>query len=97
MPDADPNRIVHCIKLKQDLPGLARPPFPTEFGTFIFEHVSKQAWDMWLSESVRYINTYRLDLSTRKGTDFLLEQMQIWLGLKEGELIETAWTPPKDE
>mgnify|MGYP001183347802 FL=1 len=96
MPEADPNRLVHCIKLDKELPGLARPPFPNEVGQLIFERVSKEAWDLWLQESVRYINTYRVDLSSREGTDFMLNQLKIWLGIEDGELAATAWTPPEE-
>jgi Fe-S cluster biosynthesis and repair protein YggX len=95
MSDSDSPRMVHCVKLDQDLPGLEKAPFPTQFGQFIYEKVSKQAWDMWLAESVRYINTYRVDLSSREGTEFLLEQLRIWLGVEQGELAATAWVPPK--
>ena len=96
MPQADPNRLVHCIKLDKELPGLARPPFPNEVGQLIFERVSKEAWDLWLQESVRDINTYRVDLSSREGTDFMLNQLKIWLGIEDGELAATAWTPPEE-
>jgi Fe-S cluster biosynthesis and repair protein YggX len=97
MPEADPNRIIHCVKLDQDLPGLARPPFPNELGKEIYERVSKEAWDQWLEESVRYINTYRVDLSSREGTEFMMKQLRIWLGLDQGELAATAWTPPEED
>ncbi len=93
MPEADLTRMVHCIKLNKELPGLTRAPFPTEFGTFIYEKVSKEAWDMWLAESVRYINTYRVDLSSKDGTEFMLRQLKIWLGLEDGEMAQTAWVP----
>jgi Fe-S cluster biosynthesis and repair protein YggX len=96
MPEADPNRLVHCIKLGKELPGLTRPPFPNDVGQLIYERVSKEAWDLWLQESVRYINTYRVDLSSREGTDFMLNQLKIWLGLEEGDLAATAWTPPEE-
>lgn len=97
MPEADPNRLVECIKLKKTLPGLAKPPFPTPFGKQIFETVSKEAWDQWLQESVKFINTYRVDLSSREGTEFMLKQLRIWMGLETGELAQTAWTPPAEE
>ena len=96
MPEADPNRIVHCIKLDQDLPALKTPPFKNPLGDLIFEKVSKEAWDMWLQESVKYINTYRVDLSTREGQEFMVKQLKIWLGVEEGELAATAWTPPSE-
>jgi Fe-S cluster biosynthesis and repair protein YggX len=94
MPEADPNRLVRCIKLDRDLPGLAKPPFPNELGQLVFEKVSKEAWDLWLKESVRYINTYRVDLSSREGAEFMMKQLRIWMGLEDGELAATAWTPP---
>ena len=96
MPEANPNRLVQCIKLGRELPGLARPPFPNEMGQLVFDSVSKEAWDLWLQESVRYINTYRVDLSSREGTDFMLKQLRIWLGLDEGDQAATAWTPPSE-
>lgn len=95
MPDADPNRIVHCIKLGKDLPGLAKPPFPSELGKMIFERVSKEAWDQWLKESPRYINTSGLELGTREGTQELIRIMRIWLGFDEGQLPGTNWSAPK--
>lgn len=85
--------MVQCIKLEKELPALAKAPFPTEFGQEIADTVSKEAWDEWLIESVRLINTYRVDLGTREGTEFLIKQLRIWLGVEEGEMQPTAWTP----
>lgn len=96
MPEADPNRIIHCVKLDKDLPGLLKPPFPNELGQRIFASVSKDAWDEWLKESVRYINTYRVDLSSKQGQEFMVKQMKVYFGFEEGELAATAWSPPKE-
>lgn len=96
MPEADPDRLIHCLKLEKELPGLKRPPFPNELGQFIYEKVSKEGWDLWLQESVRYINTYRVDLSSKDGTEFMLSQLRVWLGLEEGGMAATAWTPPSE-
>ena len=96
MAQADSERTVHCKKLDKDGPGLARPPFPNDLGKWIFENISHEAWEVWLKESVRYINTYRVDLSSRDGTEFMMKQLKIWLGLEEGDLVETAWTPEKE-
>lgn len=92
-----PPRLVQCIKLGKELPGLVRPPFPNALGQEIFEKVSKEAWDLWLKESVRYINTYRVDLGSKQGQEFLVKQLRVWLGLDSGELAATAWTPPKED
>lgn len=95
MPAADPDRIVRCRKLEKDLPGLVKAPFPNELGNWIFENLSKEAWDQWLQESVRYINTYGWQLDKPADAEKLVEQLKIWLGLTEGEMVQTAWTPPK--
>ena len=86
-------RTVFCQKLKQELPGLGFRPFTDELGQQIYEHVSMQAWQMWLRESPRYINTYRLDLQSKEGRDFLEKQMKIFFGFEQGDLAETAFTP----
>ncbi len=87
--------MVQCIKLKRELPGLPFKPLPTELGQQIFEQVSMQAWQMWLTESPRFINTYRLDLQSEEGKAFLEKQMKIFFGFEQGETAETAWTPPE--
>jgi len=96
MAEADSNHIVQCVKLKKDLPGLAKPPFPSEFGKLIYDNVSHEAWEMWLKESVRYINTYRVDLASKQGAEFMINQMKVWFGFVEGELAQTAWSAPSE-
>ncbi|MEM6960221.1 MAG: Fe(2+)-trafficking protein [Myxococcota bacterium] len=96
MSEADEHRLVHCKKLEEELPGLTEPPFRNDFGTWVYDNISKQAWDMWLTESVRYINTYRVDLSSEEGSDFMYKQLRIWIGLEDGEMAATAWKPPEE-
>jgi Fe-S cluster biosynthesis and repair protein YggX len=90
------DRIVHCIKLGKDLPGLARPPYKNELGKKIFDTVSKEAWDMWLRDSVKYINTYRVDLASPEGQKFMFKQCAVYFGFEEGDLAQTAFTPRED-
>ena len=40
-------RIVKCIKLGQELPGIVYKPFNNELGQRIYDNVSQQAWMMW--------------------------------------------------
>jgi Fe-S cluster biosynthesis and repair protein YggX len=86
-------RIVHCRKLDKDLPGLERPPYKNELGKRIFEEVSQEAWEMWKKDSVKYINTYRVDLASPEGQKFMFKQCAVYFGFEEGELAATAWTP----
>ena len=87
-------RMVMCRKLGKELPGLPRPPFRNELGQRLYDEVSKEAWDQWLKESVKFINTYRVDLGTAEGQRFMMEQTEVYFGLKQGDLAQTAWTPP---
>ncbi len=43
-------RIVHCRKLKRDLPGLNREPYRNELGRRLYEEVSQNARDMEASK-----------------------------------------------
>lgn len=89
------DRIVHCRKLDKDLPGLDRPPFRNELGQKLFAEVSKEAWQLWLKDSVKIINTYRVDLVTSEGQKFMLQQCSVYFGYEQGEEAKTAWTPPE--
>ena len=86
-------RIVHCRHLKKDLPGLDRPPYRNELGQKLFNEVSKDAWALWLKDSVKFINTYRLDLASPEGQKFMLKQCAIYFGYEEGNLADTAFVP----
>ncbi len=89
-------RIVHCIKLKKDLPGLTRPPYRNELGKQIFDQVSKEAWDQWLKDSVKFVNTYRVDLATTEGQKFMFKQAAVYFGFEEGDMAQTAFVPKAD-
>lgn len=87
------SRTVKCQKLGQELPALPFKPFPDDFGQLLFERVSMQAWQMWLRESPRFINTYGWDLQSEAGRASLVKQMRIYFGFEEGEMLGTAWRP----
>jgi len=57
-------RLVKCIKLGAELPGLDAPPMPDELGKKIYDNVSKQAWKEFLEHFKMVVNEYRLDLSS---------------------------------
>jgi Fe-S cluster biosynthesis and repair protein YggX len=89
-------RIVHCRLLKKDLPGLDRPPYKNELGKRLFAEVSKEGWQKWLTDSVRFINTYRVDLASAEGQKFMLNQCAVYFGYEQGEQAQTAWTAPSE-
>ncbi len=70
------SRMVNCIKLGKEAEGLDRMPYPGELGKKIFEQVSKEAWQMWLSHQTMLINEYRLTPIEPKARKFLEEEME---------------------
>ena len=53
-------RMVNCVLLKKEAPGLDRVPYGGELGKRIFENVSKEAWQQWVKHQVMLSNEYRL-------------------------------------
>ena len=70
---------VHCTKLKRDLEGFDKPPWPGALGERIQREISQEAWQLWLKYAVRLINEYRLNLATAQAQAFLSEQMEQFL------------------
>ena len=87
------SRTVHCVKLGTEAEGLDRPPFPGPIGQRIFEHVSRQGWQMWIEHQTRLINEYRLALADPKARQFLAEEMEKFF-FGGGELAQTGYVPP---
>ncbi|MCB0317688.1 MAG: oxidative damage protection protein [Bdellovibrionales bacterium] len=82
-------KTVHCKKLKEELPGLAKPPFPGEIGEQIFNNISAKAWSMWVDDfQIKVLNEYRLNMGDPKDYQALVEQMLLFLNLQEGEIAE---------
>lgn len=90
-------RLVKCRKLGKELPGLSKPPYKNELGKRIYEEVSKEAWDMWIKDSVKFINTYRVDLTSAQGQKFMFDQCEIYFGMKEGKMADTAFVPAEGQ
>lgn len=85
-------RMVQCVKIGRELPGLDRPPFPGELGQRIFENVSKQAWQMWQEQSILLINHYGLSMGNPQDRDLLMQEMeQFFFG--EGAQMPEGWIP----
>lgn len=81
-------RLIKCRKLGRDLPGLPKAPFSGELGQMIYNSVSAEAWKMWQDMQIKIINEYRLNLGSKADYERLLEQMQLFLNLKQGSVVE---------
>jgi Fe-S cluster biosynthesis and repair protein YggX len=69
-------RIVKCVKLGRELPGVVYKPFNNDLGQRIYDNVSQQAWMLWVEHSKKIVNEYRLDLTSPMGQKVLLEQAE---------------------
>ena len=86
-------RMVKCVKLGRELPGLANPPLKNELGQKIFESVSQEGWQMWLGHQTMLINEYRLNPVDPKAREMLNKQMeQFFFG--EGAALPPDYAPP---
>ena len=68
--------LVHCVKLGKETDGMDYPPYPGDLGKRIYESVSKEAWQMWLSQQTMLINENRLSLADSKSQQFLKEELE---------------------
>ena len=85
-------RMVNCVKLGRELPGLDEPPFPGELGQRIYEHVSQEAWNLWPQQATIIINHYGLSLADPQAQQLLLQQMEEFF-FGEGARMPEGWAP----
>lgn len=71
-------RMVHCVKLEQELEGLDFPPLPGELGQKIYASVSKEAWQSWLKQQTMIINENRLNLADVSARKYLRQQIEYY-------------------
>ena len=79
-------RNILCKKLGVQAPGLSFKPYPGELGERLYNEISQQAWEAWLTEQTKLINEYRLNLMEPKARMFL-----------EKEMHQFLWCENKDE
>ncbi len=82
------SRIVHCIKLKKELPGRASPPWPGPLGQRIFESVSAQGWKQWEERQKMILNEYRLMPWQKEAQELIARHLEDFF------FGENAATPP---
>lgn len=87
-------RMVFCVKFQKELPGLRQVPFEGHpIGQRIYDHVSEQAWKLWLDQMRLITNEYRLNLADPQAQQALLQMMeQFFFG--EGAAFPPDYVPP---
>ena len=86
-------RLVYCKKLKKEATGLVKPPLPGNIGQKIYEEISQDAWQLWLSHQTMLINEYRLSVMEPNSRQFLMDEMQKFL-FGEGSEKPAGYTSP---
>jgi Fe-S cluster biosynthesis and repair protein YggX len=69
-------RMVKCVKLGKELPGLDRIPWKGDIGKRVFDNVSKDAWKMWVDHSKMLLNEFRLNPMDPNSQKIMEEQME---------------------
>jgi len=85
-------RTVDCVLLGREAEGLDFAPYPGELGQRIYEQVSKEAWQRWLSQQTMLINEYRLTPIEPKARAFLEQEMEKFF-FGEGSEKPQEFTP----
>ena len=72
-------RTVFCLKLQRELPGLEEPPWPGELGRRIYDHISREAWEMWEERMKMILNEYKLLPFQKEAQALITKQMEEFL------------------
>ncbi len=86
-------RMIYCKKLGAEAEGLDTPPFPGAKGQQIFETISKQAWQEWMSMQTILINEHRLASFEPKARELLESEREKFL-FSENFKIPEGYIPP---
>jgi Fe-S cluster biosynthesis and repair protein YggX len=86
-------RMVKCVKLGKELPGLDRPPWKGELGQRIYDNVSKEAWRTWVEHSKMLMNEFRLNPLDPNSQRIIAEQMESYF-FGEGAKLPEGYVAP---
>lgn len=86
-------RMVQCVHLKKEAPGLDFAPYPGELGKRIYEHVSKEAFEGWKRHQTMLVNENRLNLADAKARQYLARQMEQYF-FGSGAEHPVGYVPP---
>lgn len=91
------SRTVFCRKYQQQLEGLDKAPLPGSVGEDIFNNISKQAWNDWVTHQTRLINEKHLNMMDKAARKFLSEQRELFFNNKEFEQAQGYVPENKDK
>ena len=86
-------RMVECIKLGGQRPGLERSPIPGDLGQKVFDNVSEEGWKLFKEHFKMVINEYRLDLMSKEADEIFNKQVEEFF-FGEGAKLPEGYVPP---
>jgi Fe-S cluster biosynthesis and repair protein YggX len=89
-------RLVMCVKLQEELPGLDAPPWPGEIGQRIYEQVSAKAWKLWEDRQKMILNEYRVMPWQKEGQEVILKHMEEFF-FGAGAALPPGYVPPQSK
>lgn len=78
-------RMVYCKVLKREAQGLDNPPYPGDLGMRIYENVSHEGWQEWLTRLTTIINENQLNTADPANLQ-VIEQHLLGFIFGEGNL-----------
>jgi len=84
---------VHCQLLDQELDALTFQTYPGELGKRIFENISHQAWQQWMTLQTMLINEHRLSPINPEHRAYLETEMEKYFFGKGSEKPEGYVAP----
>ena len=86
-------RTIQCAYLKKEGEGLSFPPYSGELGKRIYDHISKEAFELRKRHQTMLVNENRLNLADARARQYLARQMeQFFFG--EGAEQPQGYVPP---
>jgi Fe-S cluster biosynthesis and repair protein YggX len=90
------SRTVFCHVLQREAEGLDFPPHPGALGQRIFENISREAWQRWLTHLTVLINDHGLSTAD-PASIAIIEQHMLGFLFSEGEFgnFPAGYSPPR--
>lgn len=87
-------RMVQCVVLNKEAPGLEYAPYPGELGVRIYQQASAEAWQMWLKQQTMLINENRLVPIEPRARQFIEKEMENFF-FGEGSAAPEGYVAPE--
>jgi len=87
--------MIYCQKLNKEAIGFDQAPYPGTLGQKVYDHISREAWQLWLNHQTMLINEYRLSMLDPKARQFLAVEMEKFL-FGEGSAAPAGYVKKED-